>query len=189
MRWSKSLIAAGMLVAVMGATADAGVNPLSLYAGAGYAKETNTGAPGGSVGFVAGATVDAVVVRMGAEVGYDLLGSATVNTTKSTLSLIPVTAQLYYGLPLPEGTVKPWLTVGAGPYSQRVKVEPSGLPSTTINSSKLGFNLGAGVDRAPPATGWKFGLDGRFHVIGKDSKIGSTESTKVLTLMVRLYLM
>jgi hypothetical protein len=186
-RLFKRVIAAGILVAVVGTAADAGLNPLSIYAGAGYARRTNAGAPPGSMGFVAGATLNLVLVRIGAEVGYDILGSTAVGTTKNRLSLMPLSAQIYYGLPLTGSPVNPWLTIGAGPYTQRVVSEPQGASRTTSTSSRIGFNLGGGIDLALPAGIQKIGIDVRYHIVGKDTKIGMTESARMLTLMMRLY--
>jgi hypothetical protein len=183
----KRLIAAGVLAAVFGTAAHAGLNPLSVYAGAGYAKKTNAGAPPGSIGFVAGATVNLVLVRIGAEFGYDILGSTTVGTTKNSSSVMPISAQLYYGLPLQGSPVNPWLTIGAGPYTQRVVSEPQGSSRTTSKSSRIGFNFGGGVDLALPFGIQKIGFDARFHIVGKDTKINMNESSRMLTLMVRLY--
>lgn len=188
MRLLNGMVAAALVAVVMGTAADAQVNPLSLYVGAGYGKETNSGAPSGSIGLLAGGTVSVAVLRVGAEVGYDFLGSNTVGGTKYTLSMIPVSAQLYYGFSIPASPVKPWLTIGAGPYTQRVETKPQSLPKVTTNGTKFGFNGGVGTDLSY-AGGWKFGLDLRYHVIGKDSKIGTTESTKVITVMARFYVM
>ncbi len=176
-----------VLVSALGTAANAQLNPLTYYLGVGYAKETNSGAPSGSLGLLAGANVSVLTLRVGAEVGYDLLGSSTIGNTKYSPSLIPVSAQIYYGLPLAGSPIKPWLTVGAGPYTQRLEIDQNG-DKVTLNGTKLGFNVGVGGDIAPPASGLKLGVDLRFHVIGKDSTVLTTESTKVITLLARLYL-
>jgi hypothetical protein len=90
---------------------------------------------------------------------------------------VPVTAQGYYHLPLP-GLLTPWATVGFGLYDYMVKVG-----SANDHSTKSGFNVGAGTDLSFPGSGFKFGLDLRYHVISTDVK-----STKLITALARMYL-
>ncbi len=200
MRILKSALLAGLMVAFLSAAASAQVPAkLSFHVGAGFAKMTNSGpfkdttvsAPGGSIGFALGGTLLLPVgLGIGAEVGYDLLGSksdivlAPGVTGKQTLSLIPATAQGYYRLPTP-GLVKPWITVGAGSYTQRVESEPIAGTKVTNNKSKFGWNVGAGIDFRPPAGGMAFGVDARYHTANNDSPMSSSH---FITVMGRLYL-
>ena len=171
---------------------------LTLHAAVGYEKMTDSGPidalgidpPGGSVGFALGGTWFAPIgLGLGAEVGYHLLGTRDDidlpgnNDGEITYSLIPVTAQGYFRF-VSESTIVPWVTVGLGSYTQRAESKVGGAEETE-NESRLGWNIGGGIDLRPADGGMGFGLDGRYHSASNE---GPIDDSRFFTLAVRLYL-
>lgn len=81
-------------------------------------------------------------------------GSGSYN---ADASVIGVTANAVYSLPLPEPIVKPYLIGGVGVYDVRIS------PTTGSSSSKssFGFNIGAGV--TIPLVAFNAFVEARYH--------------------------
>jgi hypothetical protein len=199
MRSLRSLMVAMLVLAVCAAGALAAEKPLSFYAGAGFSKMMNDGAPGGSVGFIGG-----LIYKMqgpfalGGETGFLMLGKNSVSysgflgmgdySLESKLSCIPITGQAYYMIPT-QGSTAPYLTGGIGFYNSRAKVTASGSyagygasSSDTASNTDFGINLGGGAKMGKGGGKVQFGADARFHIIMSDG-----DSGKLLALMARAY--
>ena len=200
----KKILAVAVLMLVCASAAfaaEAVKNPLSYYIGAGYAKELESGAPGGSIAGQAG--VDYMVtpdISVGAMAGFYMLGSTTVTdpltnySAKAKTSVIPITASAAYHI-ASSGSLKPRVEAGAGLYIMHASVDVtdasgnsvSSVLSGSSNTSKFGFNVGAGaeIDNGKSMT---YGAEARFHLIpsaGTDSS-GNSTSAKMLSIVLTL---
>jgi hypothetical protein len=151
-------------------------------AGAGYSKELNSGAPGGSIGAQGeGMYMLSPQVGIGPMAGYYVLGKTTVDngdgtTTDYTYSVIPITGQVEYMFQT-TGNTKPYVMGGAGVYMNRVSV--SGASSS---ESKFGFNGGAGFEILKNSMG--YGAEARFHVV---SGSNGGDSGKLLSVLATVH--
>lgn len=205
--------AKGLLLFVA-AAAVAGALPASAsdrmtWAGSaygGFAKITEDGAPGGSIGMRG--NMFAMVkptIGIGGELGYHLFGSQDFSIYDSGTgdtfsgsdkwSAFQATAQMMARGTT--GTTHPFGTFGLGLYSVKEKLSgqttdsggnPVGSPTElSATVSKLGFNLGAGVQfRGSNSLG--FGIEGRWHSamnVLPDKTTGEPEqrSLNVVTIM------
>ena len=150
-----------------------------FYAGAGFAKQTNDGAPDGSIGAQGGLNwMLSSGLGVGAMAGYYVLGSQTVAGVKTSYQLIPVTGQLSYTLSK-GSSFRPYLDGGAGLYFNRVSQDPG----TSDSNSRFGWNAGAGFEVMSGSMG--YGIDAKYHILPK--KDLEPESGKVLSAMGTLH--
>jgi len=199
----KKILAVAVLMLVCASAAfaaEAVKNPLSYYIGAGYAKELESGAPGGSIAGQAG--LDYLVtpdISIGPMVGFYMLGSTTVtdasnNSIQAKTSVIPITASAAYHI-ASSGSIKPRVEAGAGLYllhSSVTATDASGnsiaLLTGSTNTSKFGFNVGAGINVDNGQSSMTYGAEARFHLIpsaGTDSS-GNSTSAKMLSIVLTL---
>ncbi len=156
-----------------------------FYVGAGYSKETNSGAPGGSIGAQGGVNFMATPeVALGAMAGYYVLGKTTLlpsltgPSVDRTFSLIPVTGQATFMIPT-GSTFRPYVDGGAGVYFTRT----SDNPGAATTDNRFGWNAGAGFEILSGAMG--FGIDAKFHELPK--KDFETESPKIVSAMATMH--
>jgi len=168
--------------------------PFTIYGGAGFGKWMEDNAPDGGVGFGAGIIYpfQNSPFAIGADLGYQMLGSydgvygLVDEVAEIKLSVIPVTAQGYYMIPV-SGSVAPYLGAGVGFYNMRTKVEYKvDLPllqefDDTYSSTDMGINLGGGLKFGGADSKMKFGADARFHIIMTED-----ESTNLVTVFGRI---
>ena len=181
------ILSAGLLVIVASlaqAAAEGGSKKgeWDFAGGAGYTKELNSGAPGGSIGAqVSGIYMVSPEFGVGPMVGYYVLGKTSVDqgdgtTLDYTYSLIPITAQGEYLIPS-QSNLKPYLLGGAGMYMNRVSVS-----GASNSESKFGFNVGAGLESIKNSMG--YGAEVRFHLVTASS---GGESGKMLSALAMLH--
>ncbi|MBM3286400.1 MAG: porin family protein [Candidatus Eisenbacteria bacterium] len=205
MRCFRVLMVGAMLLGVLALGASAQDKPLTFHVGAGYAKLLEDDAPGGSIGLTGGVIYNLEKPEgfaIGGEAGYLMLGKEEEEynddefdvsvKSEAKLSVIPITAQGYYMVPM-DGSLAPFLTLGLGFYNVRasVKVEvDSGNPviddmlsiDDSDSETKLGMNFGGGLKFGAADARVRFGADARYHIVMTD-----VENTDVLTLMGRVY--
>jgi hypothetical protein len=182
------------LIAMVAAAAPVAAQTSMTWAGSiygGWAKITESGAPNGSFG--ARANIFAMldpVLGVGAEVGYNLLGSTDfAGGGKVKDSAFQATAQaIARGA---RGNVHPYGTLGLGLYSFREKGESFADPvfNTTNTASKFGVNLGAGLQLKPAGAPVGFGVEGKWHSVftalpdPTTSDLGHEKSLNIVTVM------
>ncbi len=167
------------VVMAFAAAASATPSVGTLEFSAGYAKSSNdmTGSDeslGGGITF--GAAYWGPVspmVRWGAEVSYDNLGSLDYNngtTTDNTISshVFRVNPALRVNFGAPVGPSF-FAQAGAGLYSVSAKVEDSVLGTASDNESKFGFNIGAGVG-FPVGPKTKMNIMGNYHSVSTEGE-------------------
>jgi hypothetical protein len=147
----------------------------SLYAG--YAKVTNSGAPGGSIGGrINGFYMVTPMIGVGVEGGYHMLGKDSDVTPNVKFSTFQGTGQIL--VRANKGPARPYGTAGGGIYSLRAS--PEGGSATS--ESHGGFNAGVGVQYKPKAESKiGIGLEVRGHLLLKKGE--ETETTKMITAM------
>lgn len=171
------LIASGLLLVLGSSLAVAAeatkTDQWDFYGGVGFAKEMESGAPGGSIAGQVGANYMVnESIEIGPMVGFYALGKTEVTVGNSTIStkgsVIPIVGVLTYNIPT-AGTFKPYLTGGAGIYMFRSSTD-NGTNSESGSESKFGGNFGVGFELAQGSTA--YGLDARLHI----AKTGSGTS-------------
>ena len=173
--------------------------PLSVFAGAGFGKAFEDGAPSGGIGVNVGLMhqFPGKQIAIGAEAAWIDLGSNDVMYSNGqggsfdadvSTSTIPVTGQVYYIFPS-SGSAGGYMDAGLGLYSTSVDVEVKGTGggesfsvdgSTT--ESDFGVNGGGGIKFGNPEKSISFGVDAKFHIIMTED-----ESTKVGAVFFRIY--
>jgi opacity protein-like surface antigen len=113
---------------------------------------------------------------MGADVGYHMWnGSEDANAGAELLfgpgsefkwSALQATAHVMLNIPTQSSNVSPYLRGGFGIYNIGLKLEsPSG--DADDSESKVGFNLGAGMNFLS-STSMKWGINGQYHIVPTD---------------------
>ncbi len=169
-------VLAALLVAAVAFAPVALAGPVgTLELNAGYNKNSDEVTPsgdsmGGGIGF--GAAYWRGVspsVSWGGEVSYDNLGSAEYTdpvssaTTKFSGSVFRINPAMRYTFGPGTGT-NFYAQGGLGMYSVKAKVEDSTLGSADDSQSKIGFNIGAGVNfPVAPTTKMNIGL--MYHTV------------------------
>ena len=206
-----------VMLVFLGLSEQASASPWRFWGGAGLGRAVNEYVPGGGVSSLAGSYEDEVPVvalavhtgavrrfgsniGVGAEVGW-IVGMRTSRqlsvpgaycgyySRDVTLSVVPVTAQLYYS-PTGAGSMRPELAVGAGPYAVITSVrareielcEPVGDfgSSATVH---LGGNVGISAVFLRPDGSRRFGLSARLHSVAVPE-----ESLRLVTLIAQWYI-
>jgi hypothetical protein len=200
MRIGRALVTLLMLASLaLPAVAGAAEKP-QFFVGAGYGKWIETGAPGGSVGFEGGVLFKVhPQIAVGGELGYQMLGKNSVTenfegyyaTAESKYSLIPVTGQVYWMIPV-QGTMQPMLTFGLGLYNFRWSGSvTSNVPfsqgllggfGASDSETKAGFNFGGGLKFGDPNAKMRYGVNAKYHIVSTEGK-----STNVIQIMGRVY--
>ncbi len=195
------LLVASVAVAADGTTA-APAKAYSFYAGAGYSRFLESGAPSGSFCGQVGANYNVTPqLSVGVMAGYYVLGKTTITQTvsgsdslTSTASVIPICAEGNYNIPS-TSAFKPYVSAGAGIYINRAKLkdEVAGT-SESGSTSKFGFNGGLGFEYAKPGSAMGYGLEARFHMIPKASETvdpttgaTSSQSAKMLSAIATIH--
>jgi hypothetical protein len=153
---------------------------MTFYAGAGYAKWLEDGAPDGGLAVGGGLIYELadMPLAIGGEVQYLMLGSVEgttpvtggTATLKVTTSTIPITGQVYYMTPAGE-TSDFYGTAGFGVYMMRAKMEltaPGISQESTGDETEMGMNVGGGMIFGDDTASMKFGFDAKFHLIFAD---------------------
>lgn len=114
---------------------------------------------------------------LGIEVGYhawtgkdnvDLPGGGTADLSDLKISAIQATAFTTYRFPT-SGKVSPYLKGGVGLYNVKEKVDLPAPDNVDQSTSKLGFNVGGGLDfTASPD--YTIGLVAAYHMIMLDDE-------------------
>ncbi len=169
----KSALLAMTLFALGAGVANASTWYVGGTGGAGI--PTGTYGDVAATGWNAGATVTNVVNDkwgFGADLGYHSWNASkdyqkTLETTYGTgtewkWSAVEATAHAMYRIPT-QSNAKPYAQVGTGLYNLGGKLtSPTGNSDTS--KSKLGFNVGAGMNFATPSK-MVWGLNGMYHII------------------------
>lgn len=175
---------------------------LWAFAGAGYGRALNHGMPSGSVGFAAGffhRLRSTPNLALGGEIGWHSLGSAMRATTLPdygrwgrdySITMVPVSLELFYAPPARAGRPSPMLTGGLGLYAIRTEWEnrrpPPGVivPRKEVKSeSKPGANAGVGITFASRSLALRAGVDVRYHFVAAEGR-----SLGILIIAGRAYL-
>lgn len=175
-RIQTALVLATAILAVLAFAPVAGASPVNVgqvEINAGYAKSSNGVTPsddsmGGGIAFGAGYWRSASpAITWGAELSFDNLGSVDYNTGTSTTTLsshaFRVTPELRYNIGAGVGPSF-FAQAGAGLYSVSAKVEDTVAGSVSDNSSKFGYNIGAGVN-VPVGPATKMNFTGLYHSV------------------------
>jgi hypothetical protein len=158
-----------------------------FHAGAGFAKLTNSGAPGGSIGGQVGANyVVNEMFEVGPMLGFYALGSSSAGGVDVKSSVIPITGNVVLNLGS-GSSIHPYITGGVGAYMMRASASGTvgGVDySASSTSTQLGGNAGAGFE-ATGSGSMGYGAEARFHIVKgeKDSEGNTGESGKVITIM------
>ncbi|HVP38480.1 MAG TPA: outer membrane beta-barrel protein [Candidatus Saccharimonadales bacterium] len=173
---------------------------LDIWVGAGYSTILSpnipSGAPSikGSLGALVGVYYMVMpAVGVGVMSGYLIAEKQTIadvsgsDSLKFTGSIIPITAQGIYVIPA-KG-VKPYVGVGLGIYMIHSKAEDvaAGV-SASDNTSKFGFNVGAGFS-VPAGEKMSVGVDAKLHLV-KDTDVaddGTPKMGKFLTAVAAVH--
>ena len=144
-----------------------------FYGGVGFAKEMETGAPGGSIAGQVGANYKVnESIEVGPMLGFYALGKTTVGTVDVKSSVIPIVGILTYNIAT-AGTFKPYLTGGAGAYMFRSSSD-NGTVSESSSETKFGGNVGAGFE--VPSGSVAYGADARLHIVSVGSNANDPNS-------------
>jgi opacity protein-like surface antigen len=181
MKRNVSILLASLLVAAVAFAPVALAGPVgTLELNAGYNKNSDQVTPsgdamGGGIGF--GASYWRGVspsVSWGGEVSYDNLGSAEytdpvfLSTTKLSENVFRINPAVRYTFAPGVGT-NFYAQAGAGWYNVSAKVEDSLLGSANDSQSKIGFNIGAGVNfPVAPTTKMNVGL--MYHTVSTEGQ-------------------
>jgi opacity protein-like surface antigen len=160
------------LSVVLAGTANAGSWRIGLNGGAGfptgdYGDFANTG---WNLGAMATNQVNDIW-GLGVDLGYHAWGGPE-NTAGDKLSwrAIQATAHAIANFPV-QSPRKPYLKAGFGLYNVGSKLETAST-DITASESKLGFNVGAGID-FPTSTNKRWGIGGAYHIISAQDDLGS----------------
>ena len=181
MKRNVSILLASLLVAAVAFAPVALAGPVgTLELNAGYNKNSDQVTPsgdamGGGIGF--GASYWRGVspsVSWGGEVSYDNLGSAEYtdpvfsSTTKISENVFRINPAVRYTFAPGVGT-NFYAQAGARWYNVSAKVEDSLLGSANDSQSKIGFNIGAGVNfPVAPTTKMNVGL--MYHTVSTEGQ-------------------
>ena len=114
---------------------------------------------GGDVAYHANTAADAVNAALVAD---PLFGPGT----EMKFNTIQYGVHTTYMFPVQSGSTFPYLQGGMGGYNVKSTISGGLLPSD-VSQSKLGFNMGAGIDfRATPVV--NLGINGTYHYITAD---------------------
>ena len=180
----KSAILAMTLLAMGAGAANAGQWYIGGTGGAGIPTGDYSNAA--ATGWNAAATVTNVLNDqwgIGADLGYhswnaskdaqDALELALGAGTKAKTSAVQATAHAMYRFPT-TSNAKPYAQVGAGLYNLAAEISdsPTASANTSNSWSKLGFNVGAGMNFAT-SSNMMWGMNGTYHIIPAKNDFGS----------------
>lgn len=180
MKFKSVVLSAALLVFGVGA-ANASSTWFGVNGGAGV--PTGDYGDAASMGWQFGATGTRMVNDQwgfGGDVGYHMWnGSDDANAAAEALfgpgsefkwSAIQATAHVVVAVPT-QGTVSPYFKGGLGVYNVSSKLEsPSG--DSDASESKLGFNLGAGMNFASSGN-MRWGVNGQYHIVPAEADLGA----------------